>query len=105
VKKCKGFYCRKREKVYKTIEEELFSNNFEIAGEKLKNVPKKYDKDHKYAEYLKHKSWDIECYIKDSVFLNADEFIKLSVEMFKHMKPFNDFLNRALKDFKMPERK
>jgi hypothetical protein len=89
----------------KIIEEKLFLNNFKIVGEKLKNVPKEYDKDHKYAEYLKHKSWDIEYYIKDSIFLNADKFIKLSVEMFKYMKLFNDFLNKALKDFRMPERK
>jgi hypothetical protein len=87
------------------IEEKSFSNNFKIFGEKLKNVPKEYDKEHKYAEYLKHKAWDVEYYIKDDVFLNADKFVALSVEMYKYMKPFNDFLNRALKDFKMPERK
>jgi uncharacterized protein (TIGR02453 family) len=89
----------------KIIKEKTFAENFEITGVKLKNVPKEYDKDYKFAEYLKHKSWDIEYYIQDTIFLDADKFIKLSVEMFKYMKPFNDYLNKALKDFKMPERK
>jgi uncharacterized protein (TIGR02453 family) len=99
-------YIVKNEKgLTKILEEETFAKNFEIVGEKLKNVPKEYNKEYKYAEYLKHKSWDIEYYIQDKVFLDADKFIKLSVEMFKCMKPFNDYLNKALKDFKMPERK
>jgi uncharacterized protein (TIGR02453 family) len=104
-KKVRDFIIENEEEFIKIIEEKTFSGNFEIVGEKLKNVPKEYDKEHKLAEYLKHKAWDIEYYIKDNVFLNADKFIKLSVGMFKYMKPFNDFLNKALKDFKMPERK
>jgi uncharacterized protein (TIGR02453 family) len=104
-KMIRDFIVENENEFTKIIEEKLFLNNFKIVGEKLKNVPKEYDKEHKYAEYLKHKSWDIEYYIKDSIFLNADKFIKLSVEIFKYMKPFNDFLNKALKDFKMPERK
>ncbi|MDR2904559.1 MAG: DUF2461 domain-containing protein [Helicobacteraceae bacterium] len=89
----------------KIIEERTFAENFEIVGEKLKNVPKEYEKEHKYAEYLKHKSWDIEYHVQDKIFLDANKFIELSVEMFKYMKPFNDYLNKALKDFKIPERK
>jgi uncharacterized protein (TIGR02453 family) len=104
-KKVRDFIVKNEKEFTKIIEEKTFSNNFEIVGEKLKNVPKEYDKEHKYSEYLKHKAWDIEYYINDNVFLNADNFIKLSVEMFQYMKPFNDFLNKVLKDFKMPERK
>jgi hypothetical protein len=99
-------YIAKNEKgLTKIIEEKTFAGNFEIVGEKLKNVPKEYDKEHKYAEYLKHKSWDIEYHIQDKVFLDTDRFIKLSIEMFEHMQPFNEYLNKALKDFKMSERK
>ena len=99
-------YIVKNEKgLTKIIEEKTFAENFEISGEKLKNVPSGYDKDYKYAEYLKHKSWDIEYHIQDKIFFDVDKFIKLSVEMFQYMKPFNDYLNKALKDFKMPERK
>jgi uncharacterized protein (TIGR02453 family) len=88
----------------KVLETETFKNNFVIDGEKLKNVPKEYDNNHTLAEYLKNKSWYIEYKVKDAIFLKSEEFIKTSVEMFKNMKPFNDYLNKALKDFKMPER-
>jgi uncharacterized protein (TIGR02453 family) len=99
-------YMVKNEKgLTKIVEEKTFSENFEIAGEKLKNVPKEYDREHKYAEYLKHKSWAIEYHIQDKVFLDTDKFVKLSVEIFKYMRPFNEYLNKALQDFKMPERK
>ena len=104
-KMVRDFIVKNEKEFSKIIEENTFSGNFEIVGEKLKNVPKEYDKEHKLAEYLKHKAWDIEYYIKDNVFLSADKFIKLSVEIFKYMKPFNDFLNKALKNFKIPERK
>jgi hypothetical protein len=57
------------------------------------------------AEYVKHKSWYLEYYVKDKIVLNAENFAKTSVEMFRYMKPFNDFINKALKDFRMPERK
>ena len=87
------------------IRQKEFKDNFVIEGEKLKNVPKEYDKEHQLAEYLKYKSWYIEYKIKDSIFLEPEKFIKTSVEIFEYMKPFNDFINGALKDFKMPERK
>jgi hypothetical protein len=35
---------------------------------------------------------------------NATAFIEKAVELFRIMKPFNDYLNKALKDFKMPTR-
>jgi len=89
----------------KILEAETFRNNFIIEGEKLKNVPKEYDKSHKLAEYLKNKSWYIEYNVKEAIFLKPEELIKKSVELFRYMKSFNDFLNNALKDFKIPERK
>jgi hypothetical protein len=69
------------------------------------NRHKEYDKNHKLAEYIQNKSWYIEYTVKDTIFLKPEEFIKTSVEMFKYMKPFNDYLNKALIDFKMPQRK
>jgi uncharacterized protein (TIGR02453 family) len=89
----------------KIIETEYFKNNFIIDGEKLKNVPKEYDKYYKFSEYLKYKSWYIEYHIDDELFLKPETFINKSVEIFKNIKPFNDYINKALKNFKMPERK
>ena len=91
-------------KFIEIIETKTFKENFAIEGEKLKKVPNGYDKDHKLAEYIKYKSWYIEYKIKDTVFLKPEEFIEKALVMFKFIKPFNDFLNKALKDFKMPER-
>ena len=62
-----------------------------LKGEKLKNVPHGYNKDHPQAELLKYKSWYIEYSIDDEVLLDGDKFIALAVKQFKIMKPFNDF--------------
>jgi uncharacterized protein (TIGR02453 family) len=91
-------------KFIEIIEEDTFKSNFTIYGEKLKKVPNGYDSEHKLAEYLKNKSWYIEYKIMDSIFLKPEEFIKEAIIMFKYMKPFNDFMNKALIGFKMPVR-
>ena len=98
-------YIVKNEKSFiSIIETKEFKNNFVIDGEKLKNVPREYDKEHKLSEYLKYKSWFLEYKMKDKIFLENKVFMKTALEIFKCMKPFNDFINRALIDFKMPER-
>ena len=91
-------------KFIEIVEARTFKDNFVIDGEKLKKIPNGYDEEHKLSEYLKNKSWYIEYKIKDALFLHSDEFIKISFEIFEYMKPFNDYLNKALKDFKMPVR-
>jgi uncharacterized protein (TIGR02453 family) len=104
-KSIRDYIIKNENKFVEILETKEFKENFIIDGEKLKNVPKEYDKEHKLAEYLKYKSWFIEYKIKDKIFFDNTNFIKTSVELFKYMKPFNDFINKALKDFKMPERK
>jgi len=103
-KRIREYLVKNTNEFIKILETETFKNNFVVDGEKLKNVPREYDKNHKLAEYIKNKSWYIEYKVKDTIFLQPEEFIQTSVEKFKYMKPFNDYLNKALKDFKMPER-
>lgn len=86
------------------IHSDEFSKHFSVKGSALKNVPSGYDKDHPQAEYLKNKSWYVEYFINDDLLDDTDAFLALAADMFKKMKPFNDFLNKALTDFKMPER-
>ena len=86
------------------IDDKQFKSYFTVKGAALKNVPAAYGKEHPQAEYLKYKCWYLEYFVSDQEVLNAEEFLKKAVEVFKAMKPFNDFLNRALKDFKMPAR-
>jgi hypothetical protein len=70
----------------------------------LKNVPKGYDAAHPQAEYLKNKSWYLEYPVLDSLIENTDDFVEQATQVFLCMKPFNDYLNEALKGFQMPAR-
>lgn len=81
------------------------NNEFIVAGSALKNVPKGYDKEHPCAQYLQYKSWYIEYPIDDALLKDPQAFLDLAIEKFKKMKKLNDFLNQALIDFQMPERK
>ena len=77
---------------------------FTVQGTALKKVPVGYDKEHPQAEYLKFKSWYLEYPLKDIELNDADTFSKKAAELFQIMKPFNDYLNKALADFQMPTR-
>ncbi len=88
----------------KIIHEPEFIKNFIVKGTALKNVPAGYEKEHPQAEYLKFKSWYLEYSIKDEELSSAEVFIAKAAELFRIMKPFNDYLNRALVSFQMPAR-
>ncbi len=88
----------------KIIHEPEFIKNFVVKGTALKNVPAGYEKEHPQAEYLKFKSWYLEYSIKDEELSSAGAFIAKAAELFRIMKPFNDYLNRALVSFQMPAR-
>lgn len=86
------------------IHADTFTKYFTVQGTALKNVPSGYDKEHPQAAYLKCKSWYLEYPVKDQELLDIGTFLPKMVEIFEAMKPFNDYLNRALADFKMPTR-
>lgn len=86
------------------IHEPEFERHFTVGGTALKKVPAGYDKEHSQAEYLKFKSWYLEYPFKDEELKNAEAFTAKAAEIFRIMKPFNDYLNRALADFQMPAR-
>lgn len=86
------------------IRADAFRANFTVKGTALKNVPAGYDRDHPQAEFLKYKSWYLEVPIADEAFLDADRFLARAAGLFELMKPFNDYLNEALREFRMPER-
>lgn len=86
------------------IHEPEFEKYFTVQGTALKKVPAGYDKEHPQAEYLKFKSWYLEYPLKDEELSNAETFSEKAAELFRIMKPFNDYLNRALANFQMPER-
>ena len=85
------------------VNDKAFAERFTVKGEALVKVPRGYDAAHPQAEYLKNKSWYLEYPVSDEQALDAG-FIKQAAQVFRQMKPFNDYLNEALKDFKMPPR-
>lgn len=86
------------------INDSEFRQYFTVKGTALKKVPAGYDQAHPQAEYLKFKSWYLEYPIKDDELQDGETFVEKAVHLFALMKPFNDYLNKALVDFKMPTR-
>lgn len=81
-----------------------FEKHFTVKGTALKNVPAGYSKEHPQAEYLKFKSWYLEYPLKDAELKDTELLPVKAAEIFRLMKPFNDYLNKALAGFQMPER-
>lgn len=81
-----------------------FQKYFRVQGTSLKNVPTGYDKEHPQAEYLKFKSWYLEYSVSDEVIADTEQFVEEATKLFEIMKPFNDYLNKALEGFQMPTR-
>lgn len=81
-----------------------FQKAFTVQGTALKNVPAGYDREHPQAEYLKFKSWYLEYPLRDDIVADDKLFLAEAVRLYQIMKPFHDFLNRALEGFHMPTR-
>ena len=86
------------------IHEPEFEKYFTVRGTALKNVPAGYEKEHPQAEYLKFKSWYLEYPLNDEEVKDAERFLAEAAKLFQIMKPFNDYLNKALAGFQMPAR-
>ena len=67
-----------------------------MQGEKLKTSPRDYPADHPYIELLRHKSF-LAMHTVSEKQMCSDDFIDHAVIVFKALKPFDDFLNNALK--------
>lgn len=96
----RDYILQNAEEFQRIINTHEFAANFSIEGDKLKNVPRGYDKEHPLSEYMKHKSWNIEYHVSYQQLLEND--ISFIAQKFQLMKPFNDFLNEALKEFTLP---
>jgi uncharacterized protein (TIGR02453 family) len=80
----------------KIISAKEFKKQFGKLSEedKLKSVPKGYDKTHPEIELLKHKSFIVVHDLKDTEVLSKN-FLKLCNEVMKAMHPLNSFLRKA----------
>ncbi len=100
----RDYIARNGEEWERIIHEPEFEKYFTVQGTALKNVPSGYDKEHPQGEYLKCKSWYLEYPLKDEEWKEAEAFLAKAAELFRIMKPFNDYLNKALMGFQMPAR-
>lgn len=100
----RDYIVRNGEEWNKIIYEPTFKKFFTVKGTALKNVPAGYEREHPQAEYLKFKSWYLEYPIRDEELYDAEAFPAKAAEIFRIMKPFNDYLNQALSGFQMPAR-
>ena len=78
------------------INNKKFRDTFKVLqGEQLKRPPAGYPKDFPDMELLKHKDFTVFQTIGKSKVTSPD-FDQYVLDVFKTMKPFNEFLNRAL---------
>ncbi len=75
------------------IESEEFKGNFTLYDDKLKTAPRGYVKNHPAVEWLRYKSFAPFHPIPKKTVLSEDLF-EYSIEVFKKLKPLNDFLMR-----------
>ena len=61
----------------------------------LKRVPKEYPADAPYADFMRLKSFSLVTYLDDDFILQPN-LVSRVAELFKTVKPFNDFINRAV---------
>lgn len=61
----------------------------------LKRVPKEYPADAPYADFMRLKNFSLVTYLDDDFILQPDLVSRVS-ELFKSVKTFNDFINRAV---------
>lgn len=84
------------EEFLQIISQADFKEYFQVLqGEKLKNVPKEYDKEHPLGEYLKMKGFFVATNLDDKLVCSQD-FIPQVSKIFKAMHPLNTFLNRSV---------
>jgi uncharacterized protein (TIGR02453 family) len=80
------------------LSDKKFKKNFpELFGEKLKSVPRIFPKDFEDGDLLKYKSYTVLHRFSDSDLLR-ENFFENVLDLFTIQKPFNDFINSAIKD-------
>jgi uncharacterized protein (TIGR02453 family) len=81
------------DELIKIINSKDFKKYFgKIDGEKLKTAPKGYPSDHLHIDLLKFKSYLVVNEVSDKLVL-SNEYFDLVLNVFKAMKPLNDYLN------------
>jgi len=94
-----------REEIYHNTDEFLhiiknptFKRYFpEMDGEKLKTAPQGYPNDFEQIDWLKYKSYSLVAPLSNKA-LSSDNLVQEVCNVYRIMKPFNDFMNRVIDD-------
>jgi uncharacterized protein (TIGR02453 family) len=87
---------QKGNELIKIINDPVFKKFFgDMEGEKLKTTPRDYQADHPFIELLRYKSFLAVHKLTDKDTM-SESFLKKAAEVFRALKPFDDFLNQSL---------
>ncbi len=80
----------------KILQQPTFKEKFgEMEGEKLKTSPREFDADHPFIDLLRYKSFIVSTPLSDEN-VNNGQFKAIALSTFQLMKPFHDFLHKAV---------
>lgn len=74
------------------LNDKNFCSRYSLTGESLKTMPKGFDRNSPYGKYIKMKEFLASMPVADNYFYSED-WVSQAAADFKHLKPFNDFLN------------
>lgn len=80
------------------VESPDFSRLYTIGEEHLKTLPKGFDRNFPYPQYLRPKDYSCFHSVDDSFFM-ADDWADKAAHCFEIMKPFLDFINYTIDDY------
>ena len=69
-----------------------FKERYRLVGDSLKSMPKGFDKNSPYGEYIKKKEYLVSMPVRDDYFLD-ENWVERVANDSNFIKPFNDFLN------------
>jgi uncharacterized protein (TIGR02453 family) len=90
--------CHYTQEFVDIIENKYFKSTFgKISGDQLVKVPKGFPDDFSHPDLIKYKSYTVFTPLDEKQLnLSDQDFINLTVDTFKKMQPFIQFLNRAI---------
>ena len=95
LKRVREYIAKNHKQLERIIKKPEFKKIFgSIEWDKLKNIPRGFDKEHKAGDLLKMKSRYVGHKVSNKKTMQKD-FIDYCVSVFKILKPLNDFLNKA----------
>lgn len=80
------------------LEELLLRSGLELQGNKLKKVPRGYEEDFIFADFVRHKNWQVCRSIKDKELTSEKNFLKILRNEVIRMEPFRAFMDTGLRN-------